>query len=126
MQDNHNSNSAGPAFLFGILVGAAIGALSAAPRSREWINKKSEWVKSDGKEALERVRGHAKEGLSAFKTHAKEGATAMKDHTKEGTSVMKEHAKEGVSAIKESAKAVKEDVSSLKSHPRDTFTQSNE
>ena len=104
MQDNRTIQPAGPAFMFGILLGAAIGALASAPKSREWLNKKTQWAKTDGKEALDKVRGHAKQGMSAFS----------------------EHAKEGFSAVKDSAKAVKEDVSTLKPSAKDAMTSDNE
>jgi gas vesicle protein len=104
MENNRTMQPNGAVFMFGMLLGAAIGALASAPKSREWLNKKSEWARTDGKQTLDQVRNHAKEGMTA----------------------MKEHTREGMAAMKDSAKAVKEDVSTLKPKAKDDITDENE
>lgn len=82
MQDNRQ---AGPAFIFGLILGAAIGVLASSPRSRAWMKDKAEWARTDGKEALGSMKQHAREGMEAVRGSAQniaEDARTLKKRAK--------------------------------------------
>ena len=68
---NRSMQSNGPAFALGPLLGVGIGVLATHPRTRQWMNDRAEWARTDGKEAYENVKGHAAEGFEAVKTSAR-------------------------------------------------------
>jgi hypothetical protein len=69
--NNDRSVQNGPVFVLGMMLGAALGFLASTPKSREWMNNKAEWARTDGKEAMNRAKGHAREGMEAVKSSAK-------------------------------------------------------
>ena len=87
MQDNR-SQFAGPAFVFGVIVGAAIGVLAANPKTQKWVKDKAEWARTDGKEALGHMKEHTHEAMEAVRGSAraiKEDARTLKQKSKNAT-----------------------------------------